>query len=196
ADKAALAIGYAAGDSASNVTQNLTLPTTGSNGSTISWSSDTPTVVANDGTVTQPAYSDGNATVTLTATITKGSASDTQTFTVTVVQAALTPVNLNLSTAFVNPTSGSASSTTFVVRVTLKDSEGNTLGSGHSVTVTPYIVSVGNLSPATATYNSTTDDYVCSFGLGTLTPGDIDFNITIDGQNYPYSMQPEATVTS
>lgn len=39
AAKAALAIGYATGDSASSVTQNLTLPLTGSSGCTISWAS-------------------------------------------------------------------------------------------------------------------------------------------------------------
>ena len=35
ADKSALAVGYASGDSASSITQNLTLPSSGSQGSTI-----------------------------------------------------------------------------------------------------------------------------------------------------------------
>jgi trimeric autotransporter adhesin len=83
AAKAALAIGYATGDSANSVTQNLTLPTT-SNGATITWASDNPSVVATNGTVTRPASGQPNATVTLTATITKGAATDTKTFTVTV----------------------------------------------------------------------------------------------------------------
>ncbi|GAB6006821.1 hypothetical protein JCM12214_27210 [Geobacillus vulcani] len=83
AAKAALAIGYASGDDANNVTQDLTLPTT-SNGATITWTSSNPSVVATDGKVTRPATGQSDATVTLTATITKGSATDTKTFTVTV----------------------------------------------------------------------------------------------------------------
>ncbi|WP_053093049.1 immunoglobulin-like domain-containing protein [Geobacillus stearothermophilus] len=83
AAKVALAIGYANGDDANNVTQNLTLPTT-SNGATITWASSDPTVVATNGKVTRPATGQPDAKVTLTATITKGSATDTKTFTVTV----------------------------------------------------------------------------------------------------------------
>lgn len=84
AAKSSLAITYAGGDSASNVTQNLTLPTS-LNGTTISWASDNTSVVANDGTVTRPASGQPSATVTLTATIQKGSTTDTKTFTVTVI---------------------------------------------------------------------------------------------------------------
>ncbi|BAU27769.1 alpha-tubulin suppressor-like RCC1 family protein [Aneurinibacillus soli] len=82
--KEALNVGYTGGDSASGVTQNVTLVTTGANGTTISWSSDTPDVLATDGTVTRPAYLTGDRTITLTATITKGGATDIKTFTVTV----------------------------------------------------------------------------------------------------------------
>ena len=46
AAKAALAIGYASGDSASSVTQNLTLPATGIDNSTNSWVSSNTAVVA------------------------------------------------------------------------------------------------------------------------------------------------------
>ncbi len=83
ADKAALDIGYAGTDSATSVTQALTLPTTGDNGTTITWVSSDTTVIANDGAVTRPA---ADATVTLTATITKNEASDTKTFTLTVIK--------------------------------------------------------------------------------------------------------------
>ena len=42
----ALTFGYAAGDSASGVTQNLTLPATGSDSSTIAWASSAATAVS------------------------------------------------------------------------------------------------------------------------------------------------------
>ena len=70
----------------SNVTASLTLPSTGENDTTITWSSDNTSVIANDGTVTRPATGSANATVTLTATITKGSVSQTKTFTIIVLK--------------------------------------------------------------------------------------------------------------
>ncbi|MDA8443280.1 MAG: cadherin-like beta sandwich domain-containing protein, partial [Peptococcaceae bacterium] len=87
ADKANLAIGYAPGDSVSSVTQNLTLPATGANGTAIVWGSSDTSVINPSGTtgsVTRPGYFNGDDQVTLTATISKGSATDTQTFTVNV----------------------------------------------------------------------------------------------------------------
>ncbi|MDR2734857.1 MAG: hypothetical protein LBC99_09525 [Spirochaetota bacterium] len=82
-DRDALAIGYAAGDSANAVTKNLTLPAVGSrHGSAITWVSDTPGVIAASGAVTQPAA--GDRTVVLTATIQRGAASETKVFTVVV----------------------------------------------------------------------------------------------------------------
>ncbi|AET58933.1 hypothetical protein HPL003_10870 [Paenibacillus terrae HPL-003] len=86
--KAALAPGFASGDSAAAVSQRLTLPLTGLNDTTVSWSSDTPDIITNDGTVTRPRYDSGDRKVKLTATITKGTASDTQTFEVTVLKGA------------------------------------------------------------------------------------------------------------
>ena len=86
ADKAALDIGYAGTDSATSVTQDMTLPTTGASGTTISWASSDTTVIADTGAVTRPAANAADATVTLTATITKNSASDTKTFTLTVIK--------------------------------------------------------------------------------------------------------------
>jgi len=82
-DKNFLAIGYAAGDNAASVTQAVTLATTGSNETTISWSSNN-SAIASNGAVTRPAYSTGDATVTLTATITKAGSTETKTFTLTV----------------------------------------------------------------------------------------------------------------
>ena len=82
AAKVALVIGYASGDSASSVTQNLTLPATGIDGSSNTWVSNNTAVVSNTGVVTRPVTSD--ASVTITATITVGSASDTKAFPITV----------------------------------------------------------------------------------------------------------------
>lgn len=82
ADKAALAIGYASGDSAASVTQNLSLPTSGPSGTTITWSSDHPTIVSNSGIVVRPT---STTAVTLTATIKKGGASDAKPFALTVL---------------------------------------------------------------------------------------------------------------
>ncbi|MBF4461199.1 MULTISPECIES: family 43 glycosylhydrolase [unclassified Rathayibacter] len=61
------------------VTANLTLPTSGPNGSTISWASSNTAVISNSGAVTRPAS--GTSTVTLTATASRGSATQTRTFT-------------------------------------------------------------------------------------------------------------------
>ncbi|MFK4438720.1 immunoglobulin-like domain-containing protein [Paenibacillus sp. RC21] len=86
--KAALALGFAPGDTADLVSQKLTLPLAGLNDTTVGWSSDTPDVITNEGTVTRPRYDSGDRKVKLTATITKGTASDTQTFEVTVLKVA------------------------------------------------------------------------------------------------------------
>ncbi|MGG4219138.1 immunoglobulin-like domain-containing protein [Paenibacillus jamilae] len=82
--KTALALGLAPGDTVESVSQKLTLPLTGLNDTAVSWSSDTPDVITNEGTVIRPRYDLGDQKVKLTATITKGTASDTQTFEVTV----------------------------------------------------------------------------------------------------------------
>ena len=83
AAKTALAIAYAEGDSATSVSQNVTLPLSGSENCSINWSSDTSGVISNSGTVQQPSI--GNVQVTLTATITSHAYSDTASFTLTVV---------------------------------------------------------------------------------------------------------------
>ncbi|MEK3719013.1 immunoglobulin-like domain-containing protein [Paenibacillus sp. FSL H8-0034] len=84
AAQSALTIGYANGDSATSVKSSLNLPTTGANGTTVTWSSSDTSVVDNDGTVTRPT---ADTSVTLTATISKGTSTATKTFTVTVVKA-------------------------------------------------------------------------------------------------------------
>jgi 6-phosphogluconolactonase (cycloisomerase 2 family) len=83
ADKAALQIGYSGNDSASSVTANLTLPTSGSSGSTISWYAEPSGIVSSTGIVMRPS---STTTVNLTATIAKGAASDTKAFSLSVLQ--------------------------------------------------------------------------------------------------------------
>lgn len=69
------------------VITDLTLDTTGENGTSIAWSSDNTAVLANTGTVTRPAYTDGNSIVHLIATITKsGGTAQTKEFEVTVLK--------------------------------------------------------------------------------------------------------------
>ncbi|MFD2443872.1 immunoglobulin-like domain-containing protein [Bacillus sp. CGMCC 1.16607] len=83
--KSQLNVIYATGDSAAGVTQNVTLPTSGANGTVISWYSDNIAVAAN-GIVTRPIYSAGNSLVTLTATIRKNGVTDTKSFLVVVLK--------------------------------------------------------------------------------------------------------------
>ncbi|MEK8225788.1 immunoglobulin-like domain-containing protein [Oerskovia sp. M15] len=56
-----------------DVRGNLTLPTTGTEGTTVTWATTAPTVVSPAGDVTRPAHGTPDQTVTLTATVTKGS---------------------------------------------------------------------------------------------------------------------------
>lgn len=67
---------------------DLTLPTQGAKGSTITWASNNTDVISNDGKVTRPARGENDAVVTLTATIAcelgEDTAADTKEFTVTV----------------------------------------------------------------------------------------------------------------
>ncbi|WP_446219409.1 family 43 glycosylhydrolase [Micromonospora sp. IBHARD004] len=81
ADAAALDLGDTSG-----VTENLSLPTRGAGGSTITWSSSNPTIVSDTGVVTRPAPGSGNATVTLTATASYAGYAATREFAVTVVE--------------------------------------------------------------------------------------------------------------
>jgi hypothetical protein len=70
-------------DTASSVTGNITLPAV-KGSCTLTWSSGTPSVIANDGTYgTRPLCSATNATVSLTATISFNGVNDTKALTVT-----------------------------------------------------------------------------------------------------------------
>jgi len=67
-----------------NVTSNLTLPKTGSYGSTISWSSSDETVVSTDGAINRPSFTARDKNAVLTAEISKGSVKITKEIPVTV----------------------------------------------------------------------------------------------------------------
>ncbi len=92
ADKTALAITFASGDSAGSVTQSVYLPVTGSFGSSISWQSDNNTIITNDGTVSRPSFSAGDAHVTVTASLSKSGVTDTKQFPLNVVKLPISDV--------------------------------------------------------------------------------------------------------
>ena len=78
-----LEIGYASGDSAGSVTQDVSLPTAGKDGVAISWASSHADLIdPKTGRVTR---SNSNTDVTLTATLTKNAARDIKTFALTVI---------------------------------------------------------------------------------------------------------------
>lgn len=70
-DVAQLEIGYASGDDASSITGNVGLKTEGSAQTAVSWASDKPAFIQNDGTVNRPAAGRPDEIVTLTATLSR-----------------------------------------------------------------------------------------------------------------------------
>jgi len=84
-DASSLAIIYGDMDTESTVTTNMTLPSKGDHGSTITWASSNTVLINNNGLVTQP-VGDGNTQVTLTATLTKGIVTQTVNFNLTVIE--------------------------------------------------------------------------------------------------------------
>ncbi len=131
ADKAALVIIYGGSDSAGNVTQNVTLQTVGSSGTTISWSSSNTGVISNAGIVTRPAYGSGNASSTITATITKGLANDTKQFVLTVLESPQTDAGAvaadKTALVIIYGGSDSAGSVTQNVTLAIAGSSGTTI---------------------------------------------------------------------
>jgi hypothetical protein len=85
AANAALVIGYAGSDSASSVTQGVTLTSSGSNGTGITWTSSNVDVISIGGVVTPVANK--NTTVKLTASISKNGVIATKVFTLIVTSA-------------------------------------------------------------------------------------------------------------
>ena len=69
-----------------------TLPSAGTNGSTISWTSDKPGILSNNGqTAVRPSFGTGDKTVILKATLTKGAQTATKEFTVIILAETLDP---------------------------------------------------------------------------------------------------------
>ncbi len=68
------------------VKHNITLPSKGESGSTITWTSSDTSVITNDGKVTRPAEGTGDKKVTLTATISYKGTEKTKEFEVTVLE--------------------------------------------------------------------------------------------------------------
>ncbi|MBU9713071.1 immunoglobulin-like domain-containing protein [Evansella tamaricis] len=87
-DSRNLEIVYQGSDDNTNVTQDVLLPDTGINGSSISWSSSNNAVISDSGVVTQQEL---DTVVILTAVVTKGSVSVTKTFELTVVGESTSP---------------------------------------------------------------------------------------------------------
>ncbi|MCG8453001.1 MAG: hypothetical protein MI717_07465 [Spirochaetales bacterium] len=83
---AALSLTFTPGDSASAVTGNLNLPTTGLHGTTVRWNASALSTVSDSGVVSRPAFPGADQTGNLVATIEKGGESATQTFTITVLR--------------------------------------------------------------------------------------------------------------
>ncbi len=84
ADKAALAIVYTGSETSTAVYRNITLPTGGPSGTSVTWESGAPATISATGIVIQPVYPSPDSQVTLTATISKFPASDTKVFLLTV----------------------------------------------------------------------------------------------------------------
>ncbi|PWK10223.1 immunoglobulin-like domain-containing protein [Tumebacillus permanentifrigoris] len=84
---------YATGDSEQQVKQNLTLPTQGLYGSTVTWSSSNADVISTDGMVHRQHPTIGDQTITLTAHVTRNSVSVDRAFTLTVKALEYTPLD-------------------------------------------------------------------------------------------------------
>ncbi|PLX66646.1 MAG: hypothetical protein C0602_11285 [Denitrovibrio sp.] len=76
--------------SAASVTDDLVLQTTFTNGTVITWESDYPEVIADDGTVTRPKYNFGDVGVNIYATAVLGTASETFSYSFFVIENELT----------------------------------------------------------------------------------------------------------
>lgn len=71
---------------------DLSLPTAGKLGSTITWESKNKKIISNDGKVTRPEAGQGNIIVTIVATITKGEALTTGKYQITVIEKEEAPI--------------------------------------------------------------------------------------------------------
>ena len=117
---------YPTADSADSVTADITLPSTGMEDTTVTWTSSNENVIGTDGSVTRPEPDAEDVSITLTATISKGSAKDTTEFTLTVKKK--TAVDVDIDTAESNlaiPYAGADNADSVTADITLPS-----LGSG------------------------------------------------------------------
>ncbi|MCU6793791.1 hypothetical protein OB236_16930, partial [Paenibacillus sp. WQ 127069] len=138
--KTALVITFGGSDTVSSVSQNVTLPTTGTNGTAIAWVSDNTDILTTTGTVTRPVHGAGNATVTLTATITKGTETATKTFTLIVVAAPDVIVP-----DLIAPTVTMTNVTTFAVGSAITGVQSNEVGTLYLVSASAAVTNKASL---------------------------------------------------
>ena len=184
-DKSALTVGYAIGDSTASVTQNLTLPLTGSvSGSAITWSSNNAAVStvtgSSIGVVSRPTYESGDANVVLTATITSGGASVTKDFSlvVTKLSQVLLPslVSITAPAAITGVASGTSKTATALglpATVTLVTSNGT------SPANVVWDVASSSYNPSLSSAQSFTVNGTVSLPLGVVNTNNISLTIAI-----------------
>lgn len=186
-DKTALDLG-----DLSKVTSNLILPTTGANGSTITWSSDNTAVIAANGTVTRPKAAN-DATVTLTATISKGSANaETKTFTATVTRLVTDTEIITADTAALT-----LGDTTKVISDLTLPTSGT---SGSAITWissnTSIITADGKVTRPAIGQPDGTATLTATISSGTGTPATKQFSVTVGAlKEYDYKLTVDASKT-
>lgn len=179
ADKANLTIGYSGSDSSDSVTQNITLATSGSNGTTITWESNDTDVVSTDGTVTRPTCGSGDATVTLTATITKNGVSETKTFEITVKEVPPTLASLTFNKGKLQPAFSAGTTTYLNAPVPFSSEASPAYNDTQSVTVTAAAANSG----ATITINGTSVASGSAFTMANLDVGKNNATIVVTAQD-------------
>ena len=85
-----LEISYTVGETSNAVSNDVSLATNALNGVSITWSSSATNVIATDGMVSRPHYTNGDQSVLLTASLFKGMVTNTKTFTLTVIALPIT----------------------------------------------------------------------------------------------------------
>lgn len=130
------------------VSDNLTLPTSGANGSTITWSSSNPDIIAADGTVTRPVGDP--VEVVLTATVSYDDASVDKQFTATVVPVYEKTDIVKVAAVEVETQTGTLPSLPGQIQVTYEDDT-----TGYEKVTWPTNLTVDQFSTAGATVEVT-----------------------------------------
>ncbi|MEI6388034.1 MAG: immunoglobulin-like domain-containing protein [Spirochaetota bacterium] len=85
------AFGFSAGQGLSSATSSIAFPSTGPDGTSISWETSDPSVIGPDGTLVRPPAGSGSKTVKVTAKIRRGNTIVTETYEITVPEAPASP---------------------------------------------------------------------------------------------------------